>query len=62
MVTRNLVDSQDQPDPTEVLEAGQAELRTRLMTSLNQARRGDLAEGSGEDAIRRAFALSRAEA
>ncbi len=30
-------------------------LRSRLETGLAQARRGDLAEGSGEDAIRRAF-------
>ncbi len=36
-------------------------LRTRLTLSLEQARRGDLAEGSGEDAIRRAFAKARAQ-
>ena len=30
-------------------------LRGRLESGLAQARRGDLAEGSGEDAIRRAF-------
>jgi antitoxin ParD1/3/4 len=34
-------------------------LRTRLETGLDQARRGDLAEGSGEDAIRRAFHAAR---
>jgi antitoxin ParD1/3/4 len=34
-------------------------LRARLAAGLDQARRGDLAEGSGEDAIRRAFALAR---
>ncbi len=34
-------------------------LRTRLETGLAQARRGDLAEGSGEDAIRRAFREAR---
>ncbi|MBB2970907.1 type II toxin-antitoxin system ParD family antitoxin [Mesorhizobium sp. RMAD-H1] len=37
-------------------EAELGDLRERLMTGLEQARRGDLAEGSGEDAIRRAFA------
>ncbi len=35
-------------------------LRTRLMLSLEEARRGDLAEGSGEAVIRRAFAAARA--
>ena len=37
-----------------------APLRSRLTAGLEQARRGDLAEGSGEDAIRRAFAAARA--
>jgi len=36
-------------------------LRTRLTLSLEQARRGDLADGSGEEAIRRAFAKARAQ-
>lgn len=36
-------------------------LRTRLTLSLEQARRGDLADGSGEAAIRRAFAKARAQ-
>ncbi len=37
-------------------EAAQLDvLRSWLETGLAQARRGDLAEGSGEDAIRRAF-------
>lgn len=35
-------------------------LRTRLALSLEEARRGDLSEGSGEAAIRRAFAAARA--
>ena len=35
------------------------ELRARLMTSLEEARRGDLAEGSGEETIRRAFSGAR---
>ncbi|WP_439528491.1 type II toxin-antitoxin system ParD family antitoxin [Pannonibacter sp.] len=39
-------------------EAELGDLRRRLTTSLEQARRGDLAEGSGEDAIRRAFAAA----
>jgi len=36
-------------------------LRIRLTLSLEQARRGDLADGSGEEAIRRAFAKARAQ-
>ena len=34
-------------------------LRERLSTSIEQARSGQLAEGSGEDAVRRAFATAR---
>ena len=34
-------------------------LRDRLSTGLNDARRGDFAEGSGEDAILRAFSGAR---
>lgn len=34
-------------------------LRARLTLSLEEARRGDLAEGSGEAAIRRAFTGAR---
>ncbi|SET90628.1 type II toxin-antitoxin system ParD family antitoxin [Oceanicella actignis] len=34
-------------------------LRARLETGLDEARRGDLAEGSGEEAIRRAFRAAR---
>lgn len=40
-------------------EAKFDDLRTRLVEGLEQARRGDLAQGSGEDAIRRAFATAR---
>lgn len=40
-------------------EAELDELRSRLTAHLDQARRGDLAEGTGEDAIRRAFARAR---
>ena len=40
-------------------EAELSELRARLTAGLEQARRGDLAEGSGEDAIRRAFIAAR---
>ena len=43
-------------------EAELLELRARLTNALNQARSGDLAEGSGEDAIRRAFSEARASA
>lgn len=41
-------------------EAAFSALRERLCASLEQARNGDFAEGSGEDAIRRAFARARA--
>jgi antitoxin ParD1/3/4 len=41
-------------------EAEMTDLRARLTAGLVEARRGDLAEGSGEDAIRRAFAMARA--
>lgn len=40
-------------------EAELGELRSRLAAGLDQARRGDLAEGNGEEAIRRAFAAVR---
>lgn len=45
-----------------LLEREEAEfdtLRARLVEGLEQARQGDLAQGSGEDAIRRAFAAAR---
>ena len=38
------------------------ELRSRLTAGIEQARSGDFAEGSGEDAIRRAFAKARSRA
>ncbi len=41
-------------------ESELGDLRARLTAGLEQARRGDLAEGSGEDAVRRAFAAARA--
>jgi len=41
-------------------ESELGELRARLKSGLEEARKGDLAEGSGEDAIRRAFAAARA--
>ncbi len=40
-------------------EAELGDLRARLTAGLEQARRGDLAEGSGEDAMRRAFLAAR---
>jgi len=40
-------------------EAELGDLRHRLTTGLEQGRRGDLAEGNGEEAIRRAFASAR---
>ena len=41
-------------------EAALDALRARLQSGLQEARRGEFAEGSGEDAIRRAFAVARA--
>jgi len=41
-------------------EAQLAGIRKSLLEGLAQAKAGDLAEGSGEDAIRRAFATARA--
>jgi antitoxin ParD1/3/4 len=40
-------------------EAELGDLRARLASGLDQARRGELADGSGEEAIRRAFASAR---
>lgn len=40
-------------------ESELSELRSRLQSGLEEARRGDLAEGSGENAVRRAFAAAR---
>lgn len=45
-----------------LLEREEAELgalRVRLSSGLEQARSGELATGSGEDAVRRAFARAR---
>ena len=41
-------------------EAELSELQARLTAGLEQARSGDLAEGDGEQAVRRAFATARA--
>lgn len=40
-------------------EAELGDLRARLSVGRDQARQGELADGSGEDAIRRAFAVAR---
>jgi len=40
-------------------EAELGDLRSRLSVGLEQARQGELADGSGEDAMRRAFARIR---
>lgn len=42
-------------------EADLADLRIRLTIGLEQARRGEFAEGSGDEAIRRAFKIARDE-
>ena len=39
-------------------EAELAAVRERLRAGLEEAARGDLADGSGEEAIRRAFAIA----
>lgn len=62
MTTRKNVPSHASPDRNDAPGRGEKAagmLRTRLKASLDQARRGELAEGSGEDAIRRAFARAR---
>jgi antitoxin ParD1/3/4 len=41
-------------------EAATDALRARLQAGLDEARGGQLAEGSGEEAVRRAFAAARA--
>ena len=43
-------------------EAQRADIRQTLLEGLEQAESGDLAEGSGEDAIRRAFRGARSSA
>lgn len=43
-------------------EAGLESLKQSLQKGVAQAQAGDLAEGSGSDAIRRAFARARAKA
>lgn len=40
-------------------EVEMADLRTRLAAGLREARAGTFADGTGEDAIRRAFATAR---
>ena len=40
-------------------EVEMTDLRTRLAAGLREARAGALADGTGEDAIRRAFAAAR---
>lgn len=40
-------------------EAEMTDLRTRLAAGLREARAGAFADGTGEDAIRRAFAAAR---
>jgi antitoxin ParD1/3/4 len=42
-------------------EAEICDLRSRLTSSLDEAHRGEFADGSGEEAIRRAFAAARVQ-
>lgn len=61
MVTRNIVLTKNQAALVDLEDAEVQNLRSRLTTGLEQARRAELAEGSGEAAIRRAFAVARAQ-
>ncbi len=61
MVTRNIILTENQAALIDLEKAELQNLRGRLTTGLEQARRGELAEGSGEEAIRRAFAVARAQ-
>ena len=58
-VIRTSARRQGRPAPARREEAELGDLRSRLKVGLHQARAGDLADGSGEDAIRRAFAAAR---
>lgn len=42
-------------------EAELGDLRARLASGLEEARQGELADGTGEEAIRRAFAAARVQ-
>lgn len=61
MVTRNIILTENQAALVDLEDAEVQNLRSRLTTGLEQARRGELAEGSGEEAIRRAFTVARAQ-
>lgn len=65
MASRKIVSSQDEakliepqvgPGRCEIVDADTQDLQRQLMAGLDQARRGELAEGRGEDVIRRAVA------
>ncbi|MCK6444689.1 hypothetical protein [Elstera cyanobacteriorum] len=65
MASRKIVSSQDEarlieprvgPGRYEIVGVGIHDLQRQLMAGLDQARRGELAEGRGEDVIRRAVA------
>lgn len=60
MGPRSLALTENQAAPIDCEEADFRDLRDRLTVGLNQARYGDLANGSGEEAVRRAFAGTRA--
>lgn len=61
MVTRNIILTENQAALSDLEDAEVQNLPSRLTTGLEQARRGELAEGSGEEAIRRAFTVARAQ-
>ncbi len=61
MVTRNIILTENQAALSDLDDTEVQNLCNRLTTGLEQARRGELAEGSGEAAIRRAFTVARAQ-
>ena len=59
MVKRDIILTESQSALSDLEDAEVQNLRSRLTVGLEQARRGELAEGSGEEAIRRAFTVAR---
>lgn len=58
MVTRNIIPTENQAALIDLEDSESQNLHRRLAGGLEQARLGELAEGSGEEAIRRAFSAA----